>query len=1526
MSDSTKAVFLSYASQDAAAAKRICDAMRAGGVEVWFDADGGLEHGDEWDAKIRRQIKECVLFIPVISACTQARHEGYFRIEWELAAQRAMGIASGVPFILPVVIDDTREPEALVPDRFRAVQWTRLRGGEVPPEVQQRFLKLWSHRTGVLKHEAAVSHRQRADSSASAAVGGAKHQSAWLWVVLAVVVAVPAYLIFRPRRSPEEIAKVLAQVETVVADATKAPAAPSEAEQLVKQARDLIYDPDSARNEFGLAENMLKRATELAPTSGDAWGASALLNHYFYSRAYDRERSRLARSLAEADKALRLSPHNTDALLAMALHREAMGEKERARDFLEQAHASDPQNYKVIRAQSLQFTDWVERACFTRDAAARVSRPAELYYYAANDFDFAGRWDEAREMNNRAIAAQPFWRAFVQGAVIEYAATADPAKVDAWLDRVSELKRDEPRVAFMRSLAAFLRRDGATAVRVLNALAADYLEDNFYTGPKSYLLALAYELAGQPERALEQWQLTERVVREKLAVNPSDRFMRPMLAVVLAAQQRMDEARQTAAACAADERVMRDWIAREILAGAYVRLGEPDRAIALLSGERRSTQVWGNVSAATLAAEPRWDTLRDRPGYAQLLAELRRAENGGAGRPAPAGALLSEARQLAAKARALFDSLDGTRDDYKLAEELMAQAKAKDGLDAEVCAAEAQLHERFLQRGWDTSDARREAARAAAQRAIRLDPRSFEARLAQAGLLAYTGSEGEEKVRQLRELRRERPTDQRVLRTLGTGLDRLGRLDEAVATLDESAALPGGDPLALYTKSQIYWWAGRTAEAEAAIEASIAQKPFTSALLMSVWYKARLRGDLDGARALLNRINPAEMVEDRACWFAYYVEWLARRPDAAIAHLAVVPRDWLNDNFHRGPKAALVGDAQQLAGRPDVAALEWRAALKLVDQRLAASPNDWRLLSQRVGLLTRLGQGEEAEHSLGVLTQLLGSEPDVTAFALSRVYTLLGRKAEAIAQISAGLKRGKRAVQFTAADLRLNPDWDPLRRDPAFTAVIAEAEAIEKAVANPGGGAAVPAPIIDEKSVAVLAFANLSDDKNNEYFSDGISEELLTVLQKIPGLHVAARTSAFSFKGKNATDQEIGEKLGVAHIVEGSVQKSGSRVKVTARLSRAATGEELWSQSYTRELKDVFALQEELALAIVGELRGQLGGGDNAAAVRAAVKGGTANPEAHQQFLQGRFHLSQFSIENMSKAIGCFERATALDPTFALAWAGLARTHALHVGWSDRLTRQEFDAELAQARATADRALALEPDLPEALGARFEIQFNYDFDWKGAAATVRRILALAPSDPIVLGAASRVAGIYGERERAVDLARQAVALDPVNSEIRVYLGIALLGARRLAEARTEYARVVELNPGTPWAYAGTGLAYLYEGRYAEAVAAAAPETAGFARMVVSAIGLWGQKKTAEADAVLAQMIKEDADVGAYQIAEVHAFRGDKDQAFVWLDRAHRQRDAGLATFTNDPFLDQLRTDPRWAAFQRTMSLAADQLQ
>jgi TolB-like protein len=472
-----------------------------------------------------------------------------------------------------------------------------------------------------------------------------------------------------------------------------------------------------------------------------------------------------------------------------------------------------------------------------------------------------------------------------------------------------------------------------------------------------------------------------------------------------------------------------------------------------------------------------------------------------------------------------------------------------------------------------------------------------------------------------------------------------------------------------------------------------------------------------------------------------------------------------------------------------------------------------------------------------------------------------------------------------------------------------------------------PAPstsVVLDKSIAVLPFDNLSGDKDNEYFSDGISEELLTVLQKIPGLHVAARTSAFSFKDKNASAQEIGRNLGVANLVEGSVRKADKTVRITARLSRAATGEQLWSESYTRDLKDVFAVQSEIAQTIVGQLRGKLGGAV-AQRVQAAVRDGTTNPEAYEQFLQGRYYLNRFTIADFDKARAFLERACQLDPKFPLAWAVLSQAWAWHTGWSDKLTRAQFSAGLASAREAADRALQLDPDLPEGLSARFEIQFNYDFDWKGGAETIKRAQVLAPSDPVILKSAAEVAVIFGDYAGAVDLARQAVALDPVNAQVRVYLAIALLQARRPTESRAEYERVAEQNPSTPWAFGGQGMAYLSEGKNAEALAAVEGKTREFDRLVISAVALWNLGRKEESDAALATLIKDDADGGAFQIAEVYSGRGDKDQAFAWLDRARRQQDSGLAYNPNDPLLDPLRSDPRWTTFQRSMGWAEDQL-
>ena len=474
---------------------------------------------------------------------------------------------------------------------------------------------------------------------------------------------------------------------------------------------------------------------------------------------------------------------------------------------------------------------------------------------------------------------------------------------------------------------------------------------------------------------------------------------------------------------------------------------------------------------------------------------------------------------------------------------------------------------------------------------------------------------------------------------------------------------------------------------------------------------------------------------------------------------------------------------------------------------------------------------------------------------------------------------------------------------------------------------------INAKSVAVLAFANLSDDKGSEYFSDGISEELLTVLQKIPGLHVAARTSAFSFKGKNATAQEIGEKLGVAHLVEGSVRKAGEVVRIAARLTQANTGEEQWSENYTRNLKDVFAVQTEIAQTIVEQLRGQLTGGavDPAAKaaiqaqVQAAEKGGTKNVEAHEAYLQGRFFANRHSEKETDQARAAYEHAVELDPKFALAWAGLAQTHVWDCNYATQGGQKGFNAHLAAAREALDRALALEPDLPEALFARAMIQTNFDYDWKGAAETLRNALALAPQDSALLMEAGNLANARGEKTQALEFDRRAVALDPVNAQARAFLAGNLSVSGLQDEARAEYARVIELNPSAPFGHAGVGQSYLLQGKFEEAATAAQQDAADWARLLIVSCARWGQKRGAESDAALAELIANTSETGAYQIAEAYGYRNDKDHAFEWLERARRQRDAGLPGLRTDTLLPNLHGDPRWDAFLRTMGLADDQL-
>ena len=465
-----------------------------------------------------------------------------------------------------------------------------------------------------------------------------------------------------------------------------------------------------------------------------------------------------------------------------------------------------------------------------------------------------------------------------------------------------------------------------------------------------------------------------------------------------------------------------------------------------------------------------------------------------------------------------------------------------------------------------------------------------------------------------------------------------------------------------------------------------------------------------------------------------------------------------------------------------------------------------------------------------------------------------------------------------------------------------------------------PPVLFDEAtpSIAVLPFVNMSRDEENEYFADGVAEELLNVLSKIKGLRVASRTSAFSFKGTQVDIPTVAKKLNVGAILEGSVRKAGDRVRITAQLVHVATDSHLWSQTYDRTLEDIFAIQDDIAQSVVKELRSTLLGEgadkEAIAAVASAVKGRSTNPEAHRLFLQARHLMERLTREDTAKGIGYLKEALALEPEFALAWAELGRAYraAAEMGWAS-------PAEgFGRAREPVARALALEPDLAEGHAGMGYLQLMYDWDWGGAQASYRRALELAPGNALVLHHAGLLAECMGRFEEAITLHRRAVEQNPLSAEAYFRLGYALFIADRLAEAVAAFRKASELVPQRNVTPALLSIALFLQGRPEDALAEATREPHEVFRLLALAIIHHAVGRRGEADAELQELTEKYADGAAYQIAMAYGAQGAQDPAFEWLERAYAQRDAGLVSMMVDPLLRSLHADARWAPFLRKM--------
>ena len=476
------------------------------------------------------------------------------------------------------------------------------------------------------------------------------------------------------------------------------------------------------------------------------------------------------------------------------------------------------------------------------------------------------------------------------------------------------------------------------------------------------------------------------------------------------------------------------------------------------------------------------------------------------------------------------------------------------------------------------------------------------------------------------------------------------------------------------------------------------------------------------------------------------------------------------------------------------------------------------------------------------------------------------------------------------------------------------------AAATPPGPSATEAP-----SIAVLPFVNISDDAANEYFADGLSEELLNVLSKIRGLRVASRTSAFSFKGVPVDIPTVARKLNVATILEGSVRKAGSRVRITAQLVHVATDSHLWSQTYDRELEDIFAVQDDIAHAVVTEMRGALmhegsalpGSAQVTAEVQSAVKGRSRNTEAYRLHLQGTYFMNRYNAEDMATAIGYFRRAVDLDPEYASAWASLSYCYLNQGadGWVP------FAEGAERARDAARRALTVEPELAAGHWALGNVHMYFDWDWKAAESCMRHALRLAPEDSLLAVRAATLLLNLGQIEEAGALARRALALDPLNAAAHHISCWLLSIAGRLDEAESAGRKALELGSDRAKVHFRLCDVHLLQGRANDALQAAEREVEAPFRLLGIALAELALGHAANSDAALDKLIQEHGAAAAYQIAGLLAMRGDAEGAFQWLERAYRQRDAGLASMQVDRLLRGLHDDPRWPRLLEKMGFA-----
>jgi TolB-like protein/Flp pilus assembly protein TadD len=451
------------------------------------------------------------------------------------------------------------------------------------------------------------------------------------------------------------------------------------------------------------------------------------------------------------------------------------------------------------------------------------------------------------------------------------------------------------------------------------------------------------------------------------------------------------------------------------------------------------------------------------------------------------------------------------------------------------------------------------------------------------------------------------------------------------------------------------------------------------------------------------------------------------------------------------------------------------------------------------------------------------------------------------------------------------------------------------------------------RGIAVLPLVNTSGDPANEYFSDGLSEELIAVLTKIPDLKVIGRSSSFLFKNKSDDSKTIGEKLGVAHLIEGSVRKQGDRVRIVAELINAADGRSLWSETYDRELKDVFGVQNEIATAVADQMKVKLLGQP----ARPEAAASTQNTAAHNAVLQADFYFQQQTAESVRKAITFLQEAVRLDPTYALAYAKLGqawRQYAVSFATDDN--SQAYD----EARRATDEAVRLAPDLVEVRMTVGLLALTPGLDFVAAEKEFRRVLQSSPNNAAAKDALSFSLLAQGRLTEAEEACREALSLDPLLTTLWWNLGRITVGTGRYKEAEEVFRKGLELQPSASRFHTYLATLDILQNRPVQAMANAQLESEGFWRDYAVAMVQQAQGDRSAADAALKDFIARYSVGGAFQVAVLYAIRKEPDQMFKWLDTAYATHDSGMVQLAVTPFFIPYRDDPLFTALCQKLNV------